>query len=168
MNRMIVGAMAGALALSAGAAVNVVPKPAFVQEREGFYQIQGRVGDNVRFISDDRVPSEGYRLIVAPAGIYVTTSDEAGRFYAMQTLRQLIEEGGKVPCVFIDDVPRFKWRGLHFDDCRHFFGKEELMKTIDAMALNKLNVLHWHLTEDQGWRIEIKKYPEAIRPFAFN
>ena len=169
MNRIIVGAMAGALALSTSAAVNVVPKPAFVQEREGFYQIKGRIGDNVRFVSDERIPSEGYRLIVAPAGIYVTSSDEAGRFYAFQTLRQLVDESGKVPCVFIDDMPRFKWRGLHFDDCRHFFGKEELMKTIDAMALNKLNVLHWHLTEDQGWRIEIKKYPEltvkgAVRP----
>jgi len=168
MNKMIVGAMAGALAISANAAINVVPRPAFVQEREGFYAVEGRIADKVTFVSDSRVPAEAYRLVVTPNGIYVTTSDEAGKFYAMQTLRQMVD-GGKVPCVFIDDLPRFKWRGLHFDDCRHFFGKEELMKTIDAMALNKLNVLHWHLTEDQGWRIEIKKYPElttkgSVRP----
>ena len=169
MKRMVIGAMAGALAISAHAAINVIPKPSFVDEREGFYQIQGSFSDNVRFVQEAQIPAESYRLIVAPAGIYIASSDEAGKFYAMQTLRQLISEDGKVPCVMIDDTPRFKWRGLHFDDCRHFFGKEELKKTINAMALNKLNVLHWHLTEDQGWRIEIKKYPRltdigSVRP----
>jgi len=156
--------------MSATAAINVIPRPAFVDEREGVYVIQGdSLGENVRFVKEPRIPEESYRLIVAQSGIFVSYSDEAGRFYAMQTLRQLIGEDGKVPCVMIDDVPRFKWRGLHFDDCRHFFGKEELKKTIDAMALHKLNILHWHLTEDQGWRIEIKKYPRltevgSVRP----
>ena len=125
MKRMVIGAMAGALAISAHAAINVIPKPSFVDEREGFYQMQGSFSDSVRFVQEAQIPAESYRLIVAPAGIYIASSDEAGKFYAMQTLRQLISEDGKVPCVLIDDTPRFKWRGLHFDDCRHFFGKDE-------------------------------------------
>ena len=168
MNRMVVAAMAGALAISANAAINVIPRPNFVQEREGCYVIDGSLTGKVKYIEDSRIPAEGYRLVVSPQAIFVTASDDAGKLYAMQTLRQLVD-GDKIPCVMIDDVPRFKWRGLHFDDCRHFFGKEVLLKTIDAMVLNKLNVLHWHLTEDQGWRIEIKKYPKltevgAVRP----
>ena len=168
-NKVVIGAIAGALTLSAGAAINVIPKPAFVQENEGSYTVEGRIVDNVRFIHEARIPAESYRLVVSPTGIVVMGSDEAGKFYAMQTLRQLIDADGKVPCLIIDDKPRFKWRGLHFDDCRHFFGKEELKKTINAMALHKLNVLHWHLTEDQGWRIQIKKYPRltdigSVRP----
>ena len=162
MNRIMIGAIMGALSIAANAAINVIPQPNFVEEREGEYVVQGKIGDNIRFISDSRVPAEGYRLVVTPKGIFVTASDDAGRFYAMQTLRQL-NNGGKIPCVFIDDMPRFKWRGLLFDDGRHFFGKETLMKTLDAMALHKLNVLHWVITQDQGWRIEIKKYPELTK-----
>ena len=162
MNRIMIGAIVGALSIAANAAINVIPQPNFVEEREGEYVVQGRIGDNIRFISDARIPAEGYRLVVTPKGIFVTASDDAGRFYAMQTLRQLHNEG-RIPCVFIDDMPRFKWRGLLFDDGRHFFGKETLMKTLDAMALHKLNVLHWVITQDQGWRIEIKKYPELTK-----
>ena len=168
MNKITASAMIGAVALSASAMVNVVPRPNFIQEREGSFVVEGRLADSVKVLRDARIPAEGYRLVVSPKAICVTVSDDAGEFYAFQTLRQLVD-GNKIPCVMIDDVPRFKWRGLHFDDCRHFFGKEELMKTLDAMALNKLNILHWHLTEDQGWRIEIKKYPlltskGSIRP----
>ncbi len=162
MNRIMIGAIVGALSIAANAAINVIPQPNFVEEREGEYVVQGRIGDNIRFISDARIPAESYRLVVTPKGIFVTASDDAGRFYAMQTLRQLHNEG-RIPCVFIDDMPRFKWRGLLFDDGRHFFGKETLMKTLDAMALHKLNVLHWVITQDQGWRIEIKKYPELTK-----
>lgn len=165
MKRVVMGAVAVAAA-TASAAVGVVPMPNKVVEREGSLQIADLSG--VRDVTDAAIPPEGYRLSVTPQGVTVSASDDAGRFYARQTLRQLLADG-KLPCVEIEDAPRFRWRGLHFDDCRHFFGKEELKKTLDAMALNKLNILHWHLTEDQGWRIEIRKYPEltvkgAVRP----
>ena len=166
MKRILATAAAGAAALTAAAAVNVIPMPNKVVENEGSFKVDGDVAACVAYTKDPAIAPEGYRLSVTSGGIAVASSDEAGRFYALQTLRQL---GNPVPCVEIEDAPRFKWRGLHFDDCRHFMGKESLMKTLDAMALNKLNILHWHLTEDQGWRIEIKKYPElttkgAVRP----
>ena len=169
MNKAALSAFAGACALSASAAVPVVPLPQKVVEHEGEYAFEGALpADKIAYANDEGVPAEGYRLAVTPGTITVTSSDEAGRFYAMQTLRQLVrpgegEKGRSIPCVEIEDAPRFRWRGVHFDDCRHFFGKEALMKTLDAMALHKLNRLHWHLTEDQGWRIEIKKYPELVR-----
>ncbi|MBO6167340.1 MAG: beta-N-acetylhexosaminidase [Kiritimatiellae bacterium] len=154
MNMLAVGAVL--------AAINVVPMPGKVTEKPGELAI-GAGGLEIEYAEDAAIPAEGYRLSVGADGVKVAASGEAGRFYARQTLRQLEKtrsDGARfLPCVEIEDAPRFKWRGLHFDDCRHFFGKEALMKTLDAMALHKLNVLHWHLTEDQGWRIEIKKYP---------
>ena len=116
--------------------------------------------------TDPSIPAEGYRHVVSPDGVRVWSADAAGRFYALQTLRQLSRRtpaGLEVPAVEIEDAPRFRWRGVHWDDCRHFLGKEALMKCLDAMAFHKLNVLHWHLTEDQGWRIEIKKYPDLVK-----
>ncbi len=114
---------------------------------------------------------EGYRLDVRPEAIVIEAPGIAGVFYGIQTLRQLfpeeIEERHLVsgvdwclPCVFIEDTPRFSWRGFMLDEGRHFQGKETVLLTLDLMAFQKLNVLHWHLTEDQGWRIEIKKYPK--------
>ena len=156
--------MAAISAVSAAAfAGGVIPEPAKTVPGEGVYQAGAAYKDKIEYVTDASIPDEGYRLKISPSGISVASSGETGRFYAMQTLRQLEEKDGdgvKFASVEIEDAPRFKWRGLLFDDCRHFMGKETLMKTLDAMALNKLNVLHWHLTEDQGWRIEIKKYPE--------
>lgn len=110
---------------------------------------------------------EGYRLAVAPAGISITARTEAGAYYALQTLRQLgpadVYSGkplGEVPCVAIEDQPRYKWRGMMLDCSRHFWPKEFVKKFIDLEAAHKLNVFHWHLTDDQGWRIEIKRYPK--------
>jgi hexosaminidase len=113
---------------------------------------------------------EGYRLSVLPEGVTVAAPETSGVFYGIQSLRQLlpveIESRAAVPgvewpvaCQIITDQPRFAWRGFMLDEGRHFHGKETVLKTIDLMALHKLNVFHWHLTEDQGWRIEIKKYP---------
>ena len=166
MKIMLAAATAGAMALTAAAAVNVIPMPNKVVEKEGTFRCEGDVAKAVSCVNDSSIPAEGYKLVVQADGITISSSDDAGRFYAMQTLKQL---GNPVPCVEIEDAPRFRWRGTHFDDCRHFMGKETLKKTLDAMALHKLNILHWHLTEDQGWRIEIKKYPEltakgAVRP----
>ena len=169
MKKTIFHVFACAAAFSAMAEINVIPRPNKVVEKQGEYKIASgdfaAVVKSAAFTKDPSIPAEGYRLSVAPEGICIAASDEAGRFYAEQTLKQLGSRcGGQkgeltFPCVEIEDSPRFKWRGIHFDDCRHFFGKEALKKTLDAMALHKMNVLHWHLTDDQGWRIEIKKYP---------
>lgn len=110
---------------------------------------------------------ESYQLIIKDRKIELSTQTSAGLFYAIQTLRQLmpaaLENGHgeklKVPCVTIKDQPAYSWRGMMLDVSRHFFGADYLKKYIDMMALYKFNKLHLHLTDDQGWRIEIKKYP---------
>ncbi|HTY59078.1 MAG TPA: family 20 glycosylhydrolase [Bacteroidota bacterium] len=112
-----------------------------------------------------------YELIVAKDRIDILAPSPAGAFYALQTLFQLLpvefEYGSpvygvnwEVPCVEIRDAPRFSWRGMHLDVGRHFFGKKFVEEYIDLISRYKFNVFHWHLTDDQGWRIEIKKYPK--------
>ena len=113
-----------------------------------------------------------YTLTVASEGIEITSSTGAGLFYGLQTLRQLFDELGtrcegtrcprraaRIPAVTIVDTPRFPWRGMHLDVGRHFQPVAFVKKYIDMMARYKLNTFHWHLTEDQGWRIEIRAYP---------
>jgi hexosaminidase len=113
---------------------------------------------------------EGYELTVTPDSIVIRGADAAGVFYGAQTLLQLLPPEifasqpvknvtWSVPCVAIEDQPRFAWRGFLWDVSRHFFNKAEIEAMLDAMALHKLNVFQWHLVDDQGWRIEIKKYP---------
>src|SRR5438105_2765141 len=113
---------------------------------------------------------EGSRLTVTPDEVLLRASKEAGIVHGLQTLRQLLpvqvfrrasvrDVSWTIPCVDIEDRPRFAWRGSHLDVGRHFMPKEFILKHLDLLALHKLNVFHWHLTEDQGWRIEIKKYP---------
>jgi len=111
----------------------------------------------------ENLPAEGYRLTITPQQITVAGKG-AGLFYGIQTLIQLIplERGAtaKLPAVTIEDYPRFGYRGMMLDVCRHFFSVEFVKRYIDLMATYKLNTFHWHLTDDQGWRIEIKKYPK--------
>jgi hexosaminidase len=118
--------------------------------------------------------AEGYELTVAPDSVVIRAPTQAGLFYGVQTLFQLLPPeilstnlvtnvDWQMPCVQIEDWPRFKWRGLMLDVSRHFFDKSEVETILDAMALHKLNVYHWHLTDDQGWRIEIKKYPKLTQ-----
>lgn len=113
---------------------------------------------------------EGYHLIVGKEIINIIAKTDAGLFYGIQTLYQLIPlgfelSGGlklediQIECMRIDDRPRFKWRGMNLDCCRHFMDKNFIKRYIDLLAYHKMNVFHWHLTDDQGWRIEIKKYP---------
>ncbi|NOX87819.1 MAG: family 20 glycosylhydrolase [Calditrichaeota bacterium] len=114
--------------------------------------------------------AEGYRLEVKADRILITAKDKAGLFYGIQTLRQLLppefENPGsdrnewQIPCVIIEDRPRYPWRGMMLDVSRHFFSKEFVKKFIDYLAFHKMNYFHWHLCDDQGWRIEIKKYPK--------
>ncbi|WP_424680974.1 beta-N-acetylhexosaminidase [Frateuria sp. YIM B11624] len=110
----------------------------------------------------------GYALNVTPKGIEVAARDDAGLFHGAVTLYQLLTpDAGQgavaVPALAIEDWPRFAWRGLMLDSARHFQSVAEVERLIDQMAQHKLDVLHWHLTDDQGWRIEIKRYPELTR-----
>jgi len=111
---------------------------------------------------------EGYALDVTPQGIRIVARDDAGLFYGAITLWQLLtpdaQRGAvRVPAMHIRDWPRFRWRGLMLDSARHFQSVAEVETLLDQMAQHKLNVFHWHLTDDQGWRIEIKRYPELTR-----
>ena len=125
-------------------------------------------------LSEEALPAEkgkeAYTLDVSADSVRIAAGDAAGFFYGYQTLKQLLPVeiyGGTVqagvswtvPAVSIEDWPRFKWRGLMLDSARHFVEIEDVKRFIDLMAIHKFNTLHWHLTDDQGWRLEIKKYP---------
>ena len=121
----------------------------------------------VHFGLNPNLGAEEYFLQVKTDGVNVEASAFGGFFYAIQTLKQMLPAevyGGKkanaawlLPCVTVLDAPRFDYRGIHLDPCRHFWTIEETKRYIDIAAAYKLNRLHWHLTEDQGWRMEIKK-----------
>lgn len=113
----------------------------------------------------EKIGDEGYLLDVSPNSIKIIANTKTGIVYGMQSLFQTLPQirtnaALEVPCVKILDYPRFKWRGMHLDVCRHFFGPDLVKEYIDLMAAYKFNTFHWHLTDDQGWRIEIKKYPK--------
>jgi len=109
----------------------------------------------------DFIEAHSYSVVVDDNGIVLAGKDETGLFYSVQTFKQLLLIYGKnMPYMEIDDEPGFSWRGLHIDVSRHFFPISFLKKIIDMMALFKLNRFHWHLTDDQGWRIESIKYPK--------
>jgi hexosaminidase len=120
-------------------------------------------------VGPDEPHSPGhYDLFIDPSRIIVTGDDEDGMFYGLETLVQMIGAAGKgeveLPTgSIVGDHPRYSWRGMHLDVCRHFFTKQEVEKYIDYLALYKFNVFHWHLCDDQGWRIEIKKYPKLTQ-----
>ena len=117
-------------------------------------------------VRDKSLPPEGYRLHVGADSIAIASADDAGEFYAYQTLRQLAtltsSNSIAIPRCTARDWPAFRWRGLLIDEARHFLGKETVLKILDEMAMHKLNVLHWHLVDDQGWRVEIKRHPELV------
>jgi len=144
------------------AAVSIIPQPQQVVELGGI--TTNLVVHEGKGLS---LKPEGYKLYVTKEGVTIWSGDAAGRFYAHQTLKQLTTPATKTapasaPCVEILDEPRYKWRGVHFDDCRHFFGKQVLKRTLDLMARYKFNRLQWHLTDDQGWRLDIPGYPELV------
>ena len=157
----------------------LVPVPRQMKVLMGEYAAPVACVDDiaVRETRDASLPPEGYRLSVTTGGVSVVSADAAGAFYARQTLKQLSECGAlgttrptiTLPCVEIEDAPAYRWRGVHLDEVRHFFGKENVKRILDLMAYHKLNVFHWHLADDEGWRLEIPKYPEltkrgAVRP----
>lgn len=135
---------------------------------------------NIRLILDESldVPNEGYELRISHKEVELKSSTPAGLFYGMQTVMQLLPAevdsrikvkgvDWKVPCVSIVDYPRFAWRGFHVDPCRHFMTVEDTKKQIDMLSEYKVNVMHWHLTDDQGWRIQIQKYPKLTEVGGF-
>jgi hexosaminidase len=139
-----------------------------VQTLTGLQLQQGRGGKQTITIAvghHSAMRKEEYSLSVTPSGIRITAADAAGAFYGLQTLLQLIPttQPSAIPCADITDYPRFAWRGLMLDVSRHFFTKAEVEKYIDAMVRYKYNVLHLHLSDDQGWRIEIKSLPQLTR-----
>lgn len=128
---------------------------------------------------NQQLPPEAYKLNVSKEQIRIEAARPAGFYYALQTLKQLMprnvmagvapsgHQEWSIPSVGIEDAPRFEWRGFMLDEGRHFFGKDEIKRVIDMMATYKMNRFHWHLTEDQGWRIEIKKYPKLTETGAW-
>lgn len=142
---------------------------------EEFYQIKNKIIFSgapekktifIKLNTGLSVSKEGYNLTVSSKGVMIEAPSANGLFYGIQSLLQLMPPIKEklsevvVPSVEIKDSPRFSWRGLHLDVGRHFMPKEFIFKYLDEMAIHKLNTFHWHLTEDQGWRIEIKKYPK--------
>lgn len=117
-------------------------------------------GISLAIDSNHVVQKEGYSLAISATGIKLIGHDAAGVFYGTQTLLQLIHQQGNLPFVQIKDYPRFGYRGMHLDVGRRIFSVTFLKKYLDLLALYKFNTFHWHLTEDQGWRIEIKRYPK--------
>ncbi len=138
--------------------LSIIPWPAGVTLTEG--QFAG-TDDSIVLTSENADPTlgdEGYELEVTPSQITVRAPKPAGLFYASQTVQQLLTSR-PTPLLRLVDRPRFRWRGLMLDEARHFFGKEFVKRVIDLLAQHKLNVFHWHLCDDQGWRLEIKKRP---------
>lgn len=149
------------LEMAAGLTLQVTENPEGAQPENS---IQFKLSEDKKF------NKEGYALTVVPDRILVEAEDATGAFYALQTLYQLLppeivsskveNASWTVPCVEIKDWPEFVYRGLHLDVCRHFFTMDEVKQHIDMIAMHKMNTFHWHLTDDQGWRIEIKSHPK--------
>ena len=144
------------ITLILAAVVGVIPQPVSMEVQEGTTRICKL---NTVYKTNPDIPAEGYTIDATGKKVIVEASTDAGIFYAKQTLNQL-KQGSRIPKVKIVDYPRFEWRGWHIDPCRHFMSVADIKKQIDVMAQYKINTLHWHLTDDQGWRIEIKKYPK--------
>ena len=118
----------------------------------------------IRTVIDASLAPEAYILDTRRGKVVITGGSEAGVFWGRQSLRQILaqtEAAGsrRIPGLLVKDEPAFAYRGAHLDCCRHFFPVEEVKEYIDMLALHKINVFHWHLTDDQGWRAEIKRYP---------
>ena len=152
-----------------------------LQEATGIKVSSTQKEAKARIILDlnPQLPAEAYKLSVSKKQVRIEASRPAGFYYALQTLKQLMPRNvmagvatsdhsqWSLPSVEIEDAPRFEWRGFMLDEGRHFFGKDEIKRVIDMMAIYKMNRFHWHLTEDQGWRIEIKKYPKLTETGAW-
>lgn len=142
--------------------------PCRVLSKSGIRETKNRI--LFEKVSEKKMNSEAYRLQITPDNIRITSSSPTGAIYGMQTLLQIIRtqpDPKKLPCVDIDDHPRFTYRGMHLDVSRHFYPVTFVKKYLDLMALYKMNTFHWHLTDGAGWRLEIRKYPELTKKAAW-
>ncbi len=146
--------------------MNLIPAPRRLERTGG----SGPFGGDVRTRVDPSLAPEAYTLTVSAGGAEIVGGGEAGVFWGRQTLRQLLgpdafrrvpigREPVTVPYLTIEDAPRFAWRGFMLDVARHFLPKDDVLRYVDLLAVHKLNVLHLHLTDDQGWRVEIERHP---------
>lgn len=145
-----------------GAAAPVVAQlQAWWHDSAASLRVTDRGQAGIRFRCDPDMAPEAYHLLIAPAGIELTAAGIAGWSHALRTLLQLAPAGPMAgwPALEIHDEPHFAWRGLLLDCCRTFIRKPAILRLLDQMAALKLNRLHWHLTDDQGWRLEIKRHP---------
>lgn len=141
----------------------------FVVTADNYFQsLTTRIDSSVTRWANDLHPNEAYEINVTPKGIEVIGASEAGLFYGQQTLQKAmlgtVANGDTVvmPLVQIHDSPEYSYRGVHLDCSRHFFSTNFIKRYLDIMALHGCNVLHWHLTDDQGWRFEVRKYPRLL------
>lgn len=159
----------GTVAFSAFQSVD----PAFdgvadLARRCGFAPIRDAFGTPLTLTQDGALPDEGYRLTISPDGLHLATATAAGLHNAAITLVNLRETtGGRLPCGTITDAPRFGYRGQHLDCARHFFAVETILRLLDLMALVKLNRFHWHLADDEAFRLEISTAPALWQKTAF-
>lgn len=139
--------------------ISIVPNPCSQVETGEF--VSGPAASKVRTSVSKRLEPEAYVLTISNKGVKIVGGSDAGVFYGLQTLDQIKGqcEAGVLPCMKVEDAPAFPYRGSHLDCSRHFFTVEEVKDWLDMMAMHKLNYFHWHLTDDQGWRLESKKYP---------
>jgi len=152
------------ISVGAEAQLPIIPYPNKVETGKGFFKLTKSAASTAKLIVDPQTTvvasMEGYHLSVTPTAITITAKTKVGAFYGMQTLLQLEAQSKNIPVLEIDDAPAFGYRGLMLDVGRHFMPVSFIKQLIDVMAMQKMNNLHLHLTEDQGWRIEIKKYPK--------
>ncbi|MEG2060267.1 MAG: beta-N-acetylhexosaminidase [Alistipes sp.] len=151
----------------ATAALNEIVQPIFGKALT-IKAVSAPQSDAINIMRNKEMADEQYSLSITPSEINITAGGAAGVFYAIQTIRQLIPINAfstkdirafELPAVTIDDQPTMGYRGFMFDVARHFFSVDDVKRALDIVALHKMNIFHWHLTDDQGWRIEIKKYP---------
>jgi hexosaminidase len=146
----------------------LLPRPVRVAPAGGTLRVDTPPSPTVT--TDDSLPPEGFRLTIDTAGVRIAAADAAGAFYARQALRQLLGPSAfraanihsgpyELPCGVVEDWPRFRWRGCLLDVARHFMPKAGVLRFLDLMAVHRLNVLHLHLTDDQGWRVEVPAFP---------
>jgi len=164
----------------AGGALVPVPKSVKANPSGGVFACRARdLTGKVTFLADTKLPAEGYSAVVTKEGIRVWSSDAAGAFYAVRTLDQwakktyvpdplkaAVKERAydfELEAVEIEDAPTFRWRGFMIDEARHFLGKEAVLRQLELMAEYKLNVFHWHLVDDQGWRLDLPGHPELVK-----
>ncbi len=154
-----------------------VPTGFALKAGPGKAALTGTISLSLNAVTDPRLGNEGYTMHVSPKGISIVANKSGGLYYGVQTLLQLLpvaiesrmplQAAWTVPAVQITDYPRFGWRGLLLDVSRHFFTKDEVKRTIDELARMKFNTFHWHLVDDEGWRIEIKSLPKLTQVGAF-